>query len=62
MNIQENSDAVKLIKEIRNKLNELERMIGKKTTANYTYPMNNQQHTPPRKRNVYNNSDKKNNK
>ncbi|HQY19798.1 MAG TPA: hypothetical protein PK294_01885 [Ignavibacteria bacterium] len=62
MNIQENSDAVKLIKEIRNKLSELERMIGKKTTANYTYPMNNQQHTPPRKRNVYKNSDKKNNK
>lgn len=62
MNLQENSDAVKLIKEIKQKLSALERMISKNTTAKYTYSGNTQQHTPPRKRNVYKNTDRNNKK
>lgn len=59
MNIQETTTVTKLIKEIKYKLNELEKLVGKTTKAKYTYPMNNhnQQQSPPRKRNVYQNSD-----
>ncbi|HMQ68929.1 MAG TPA: hypothetical protein PKA90_07935 [Ignavibacteria bacterium] len=56
MNIPEISAASKLIKEIKFKLNELEKIIGKAAKDKYTYPVNNQ--NPPRKRNIYKNSDK----
>ncbi len=63
MNIPEISAATKLIKEIKYKLNELEKIIGKVSKAKYTYPMNNDRHqSPPRKRNVYNSSDNNHNK
>jgi hypothetical protein len=56
MNIPEISAVTKLIKEIKYKLNELEKIIGKTSKAKYTYPVNRQQPLP-RKRNVYQNND-----
>jgi len=61
MNIPEISAVTKLIKEIKYKLNELEKIIGKTAKAKYTYPVNSSNNTPPRKRNVYNNSEKSGN-
>lgn len=59
MNIPEVSAAAKLIKDIKFKLNELEKLIGKAAKDKYTYPSNNQQQ-PPRKRNRFQNIDNKN--
>ena len=62
MNIPEVNAASKLIKEIKHKLNELEKIIGKTAKAKYTYPVNNDHQSPPRKRNVYQNSGNKSGK
>lgn len=59
MNIPEISEASKLIKDIKFKLSQLEKIIGKAAKDKYTYPVNNQ-HQPPRKRNVYKNTDNNN--
>ncbi|MEO6696336.1 MAG: hypothetical protein ABIY50_05935 [Ignavibacteria bacterium] len=50
------SNVKKLIKEIKNKLNELERAIDKTPQKKFGYPTNTQSPSP-RKRNVYRDSD-----
>ena len=64
MTITEIATATKLIKEIKGKLNELERIIGKASTQKLTYNSKNQnfnsknhQYPSPRKRNLYQNPD-----
>jgi hypothetical protein len=54
MNLPEISAASKIIKDIKFKLNELEKIIGKAAKDKYTYPVNNQNH-PPRKKKSYKN-------
>jgi len=51
----------KLIKDIKNKLNEIERVIDKSPRKKYSFPQNTQQ-ASPRKRIVYRDSDNNPNK
>ena len=56
MTTSEISNVTRLIKDIRNKLNEIERLMGKSPKGKFTYPVNNQLPSL-RKRNPYRNLD-----
>ena len=57
MTSTEIANVTKLIKEIRSKLHEIERIMGKTSGGKFNYVSNHHQVQPPRKRNVYRNRD-----
>lgn len=56
MTSTEISEVTKLIREIRSKLNEIERKLGKSPSQKFSFPIN-KISASPRKRNPYRNSE-----